>query len=268
MSGAGNDFLVIDNRHGVVLPTDQSEFSRRVCRRMFSVGADGVIFIEKSEAADFSWNFYNADGSVAGMCGNGARCAARFACRDNIAGSRMKFETKAGIIEAEVLADGGVVRLEMVPPSDFRPPMTLTLDGEEFEAASVDTGVPHVVIFVDREDVPVKKWGGMVRNHRLFGPGGTNVNFARVLDNGRLQVRTYERGVEDETMACGTGAVAASLVGALVREVKSPVEVITSGGEMLTVFFDLSAGPVIRNVFLQGPAKHIYDGQLTVEALL
>ncbi|MBW2658523.1 MAG: diaminopimelate epimerase [Deltaproteobacteria bacterium] len=268
MSGAGNDFVVIDNRDKIVLPADQREFCRRLCRRMFSVGADGVIFIEKSDAADFGWNFYNGDGSVAEMCGNGARCAARFAHSHKIAGPCMKFETLAGIIAAEVLASGDGVRLEMVPPSDFRQGLTLTLDGVEYEAASVNTGVPHAVIFVDREDVPVKKWGRSVRYHQLFRPDGTNVNFARVLEDGRLQVRTYERGVEAETMACGTGAVAAALYAAVAKAMASPVEVLTSGGEMLTVFFDLSDGPVARNVFLQGPARHIYDGQLTVEALL
>jgi len=268
MSGAGNDFVVIDNRDLVVSPADQREFCRRVCRRRFSVGADGVIFIEKSDTADFSWNFYNADGSLAEMCGNGARCAARYAYSHKIAGHRMKFETMAGIIEAEVLADDEVVRLEMVPPSGFRSGLALTLDGEEHQAAFVNTGVPHAVIFVNRADVPVRKWGRKVRYHGLFGPDGANVNFVRVLDDGRLQVRTYERGVEDETMACGTGAVAAALFGAMVKDMESPVEVITSGGEMLTVFFDLSGGSVMRNVFLQGPARHIYDGRITAEALL
>ena len=268
MNGTGNDFIVIDNRNSVVPPDDQREFVRKVCRRMFSVGADGLILIEESEEVDFSWQFYNGDGSVAEMCGNGARCAARFAFRHNIAGARMKFETTAGTIEAEVLEGDEIVRLEMTRPFDFRLGLSMSLDGEEHEVAFVNTGVPHAVIFVEKEDTPVKKWGRKVRFHELFEPKGTNANFVRILDDGKLQVRTYERGVEDETMACGTGAVAAALFATMQRGMDSPVEVVTSGGGILTILFDLLDGPVAENVFLQGAARCIYEGQLTAESLL
>lgn len=268
MSGTGNDFVIIDNRLLGIPPAEQPELARRICRRMFSVGADGLIFIEDSTVADFAWNFYNADGSVAEMCGNGSRCAARFAFRHKIAGRKMQFETLAGIVVAEVGEEEAVVRVKLPPPRDFRLGLSLRIGEEERPVGYVDTGVPHAVIFVEEDEVPVKTWGRMVRFHQLFEPRGANANFVRVLPDGRIKVRTYERGVEAETMACGTGAVASALFAAMQKGLDSPVEVITSGGEMLTILFDLFDGPVAENVFLQGPARLICTGNLTAEALL
>ena len=268
MSGTGNDFIIIDHRRPLVPFAEQADFARRICRRRFSVGADGLILIEGSARADFSWRFYNADGSVAEMCGNGARCAARFAFQHGLAGSRMRFETLAGIIEAEVLKESGDVRLGMTKPFDFRLDLLLELAGGERTVHYVNTGVPHAVIVVDDEAIPVKDWGRELRFHPLFQPAGTNVNFIRFLDGGVLKVRTYERGVEDETMACGTGAVASALIAAALGKASSPVRCITSGGEELTITFDLQGGPAAENVFLQGPARIIYEGKLTAESLL
>lgn len=268
MSGTGNDFVVIDNRSLNIPKVEHSELARKICRRMFSVGADGLIVIENSSRADFGWNFYNADGSVAEMCGNGARCAARFAYRHNIAGRKMTIETLAGVVEAEICEEDQHVRVKMPPPFDYRLDLSLSLDDKEYPATFVNTGVPQVVIFVTADEVPVKKWGRKVRFDELFEPQGTNVNFVRILADGRLKVRTYERGVEGETMACGTGAVASALYGAMLKGMDSPVEVVTSGGEVLTVFFDLRDGPVAENVFMQGPARLICSGNFTAEALL
>jgi diaminopimelate epimerase len=268
MSGTGNDFVIIDNRTLGIPLAEQADLARKICRRMFSVGADGLFFIEESTVADFGWNFYNADGSVAEMCGNGSRCAARFAFRHGIAGKKMKFATLAGIIEAEIGEEEAVVRVRMTPPHDFRLGLSLIIGNEERAVGYVDTGVPHAVIFVDSDDVPVNTWGRTVRFHQLFEPRGANANFVRLLPDGRLKVRTYERGVEAETMACGTGAVAAALIAAVQKRVESPVEVITSGGEMLTILFDLFDGPVADNVFLQGPTRLVCSGNLTAEALL
>lgn len=268
MSGTGNDFVIIDNRTIAIPLADQPELARKICRRMFSVGADGLIFIEKSTKADFGWNFYNADGSVAEMCGNGSRCAARFAYRHKIAGKKMEIETLAGIIEAEICEEDDVVRVKMTQPFDFRLDISLRLDDVERPVAYVNTGVPHAVIFVQEDDVPVKKWGRKVRFHELFEPRGSNANFVKILEDGRLKVRTYERGVEDETMACGTGAVAAALFASMLKGMDAPVEVITSGGDMLTILFDLHDGPVAENVYLQGPTRLICTGNLTAEALL
>jgi diaminopimelate epimerase len=268
MSGTGNDFIIMDHRRPFVSVLEQPDFARKICRRMFSVGADGLILIEDSGKADFSWRFYNADGSVAEMCGNGARCAARFAFLNKIAGPQMSFETVAGIIEAEVLQENGDVRLRMTAPFDFRLDQEIELGDRKREVFFVNTGVPHAVLFVDDNETPVKEWGREVRFHALFQPAGTNANFVRFLINGDLQVRTYERGVEDETMACGTGAVASALIAAVLGKTASPVRCITSGGEPLTIFFDLLKGPGAGNVFLQGPARIIYEGKLTAESLM
>jgi diaminopimelate epimerase len=268
MSGAGNDFIIIDHRKKILAVEEQPDFAKKVCRRKFSVGADGLILIEKSEDTDFKWQFYNADGSVAEMCGNGARCAARFAYRHGIAEKVMRFQTIAGIVEATVLEDGETISLRMTNPTDCQLGRTLELDGQQMDVDSINTGVPHAVIFVDGSDIPVREWGRAIRHHKLFQPAGTNVNFIRRLADGRLHVRTYERGVEDETMACGTGAVASALIAALRGKVKSPVQVVTSGGEQLTVVFDQMAEMDIHNVCLQGPARRIYEGRLTAESLL
>lgn len=268
MSGTGNDFVIIDNR-SIGIPRDvQQDLARKICRRMFSVGADGLIFIEESTVADFGWNFYNADGSVAEMCGNGSRCAARFAYRHNIAGKKMKLETLAGIVEAEICEEEDIVRVKMTRPFDFRLDIALQIGDEERPVAYVNTGVPHAVIFVQEDDVPVKTWGRMVRFHELFEPKGANANFVKLLPDGKLKVRTYERGVEDETMACGTGAVASALFASILKGIDSPVEVVTSGGDVLTILFDLHDGPVAENIFLQGPTRLICTGNLTAEALL
>jgi diaminopimelate epimerase len=268
MSGTGNDFVIIDNRTAGIPRDAQQDLARKICRRMFSVGADGLIFIEESTVADFGWNFYNADGSVAEMCGNGSRCAARFAYRHNIAGKRMKIETLAGIVEAEICDEEDIVRVKMTQPFDFRLDISLQIGDEERPVAYVNTGVPHAVIFVQEDDVPVKTWGRMVRFHEFFEPKGANANFVKLLPDGKLKVRTYERGVEGETMACGTGAVASALFASILKGIDSPVEVVTSGGDVLTILFDLHDGPVAENIFLQGPTRLICTGNLTAEALL
>jgi len=269
MSGTGNDFIIIDHRTPVVPVAMQPEFVAKVCRRRFSAGADGLIFIENSDIADFSWRFYNGDGSTAEMCGNGARCAARFAYRNNIAPKKMSFETIAGIVKAEIVGDEEHVSLLMTDPFDFRMDLEVVLDGEPRDLFFVNTGVPHAVLFIDGEDVPVKEWGREIRFHDMFQPAGTNVNFvSRKKENGGLLVRTYERGVEDETMACGTGAVASAIIAALQGIVDSPVEVETSGGDELTIIFDLDEGPAATDVYLEGPARIIYLGELMAESLL
>lgn len=267
MSGAGNDFIVIDHRRPLVPQNEQENFVRKVCRRMFSVGADGVIFIENSENTDFSWKFYNADGSIAEMCGNGARCAARFAFAKGIAEKKMSFETLAGTIEAVVL-DDDEVSLLMTSPVDFRTGLEAELDGTTHGISFMDSGVPHAVIFMDEgAEIPVKKWGHEIRFHELFQPAGTNVNFVQYLADGGIRVRTYERGVEDETMACGTGAVAGAIFASASGKLDSPVTVTTSGGEKLIIVFDLQKDGTAENVHLQGPARIIYIGQLTAESL-
>ncbi|OGQ97766.1 MAG: diaminopimelate epimerase [Deltaproteobacteria bacterium RIFOXYD12_FULL_57_12] len=269
MSGSGNDFIIIDHRRGFLGGVDLPSFVRAVCRRRFAVGADGLILIEDSETADFRWQFFNGDGSRAEMCGNGARCAARYAYLKKIAPAAMRFETVAGLIEAQVM--DGSVKIKMTQPDSVLLGQKLLLAGKERVFHSINTGVPHAVHFVaDAGAVPVVDWGRPVRFHEKFQPAGTNVNFVQVMSRDSLAVRTYERGVEAETMACGTGAAAAAIIGALLGHVAPPVTVVTSGGARLTIHFVLKTGqhPEITEVFLEGRANVIYEGQLAAECLL
>ena len=275
LSGTGNDFIIIDHREMFISEEDQSEFARLVCRRRFSVGADGLILIENSETADFRWQFYNGDGSRAEMCGNGARCAARFAYEKNIAPAVMRFETDAGEIEAFILQTSGEsVKIRLTGPEDLRLNIPLSIGNVEQSLHFINTGVPHTVVLVnDAGLVPVADWGREIRFHETFQPAGTNANFTQVLPGDTLMVRTYERGVEGETMACGTGAVASALVTALLDQANPPVTVITSGGEQLTIHFSLTGEGRDRHldpdagIFLEGPVHSIYEGALGPDAL-
>jgi diaminopimelate epimerase len=275
MSGTGNDFIVIDHRQPFIAEGMQPEFARRICRRRFSAGADGLILIENSETADFQWQFYNGDGSRAEMCGNGARCAARFAYVNKIAPATMRFQTTAGEIKAQVLdQSGATVKIRLTAPEDLRLQIPLAIGGSEQVLHFINTGVPHTVLLVgDATEVPVADWGRTIRFHELFQPAGTNANFVQVYDSGSIKVRTYERGVEDETMACGTGAVASALITALLDRAKPPVSVVTSGGEQLTIHFSVTGEPGSRQldlsagIFLEGPTHIIYEGKLNADAL-
>ncbi len=259
LSGSGNDFILIDNRRGIIAAEDLPMLARSLCRRRFSVGADGLIAIEDAEKADFRWRFFNADGSTAEMCGNGGRCAARFAVEKGIAGRRLRFETAAGPIRAVVTERR--VRLELIPPTDLRPEIDIPLPSGVRRGASVNTGVPHVVLpEKDLEDVDVKAVGQAIRHHALFSPAGTNVDFITRVGEAEIAVRTYERGVEDETMACGTGAVAGALAGACWWGLASPVTVLTRGGETLVIHFSRRGRQGFEEVFLEGDTLWVYDG--------
>ena len=264
MSGSGNDFIVIDNRGGVVPEAQMTRLVVGACRRKMSAGADGMIFIESSEDLDFKWRFFNADGSLPDMCGNGARCAARFAFLHGIADRQMAFETLAGTIEASV---GDVtVKIRMTEPQDLKSEMILDIAGTPTALASINTGVPHVVLAVDDiEAVDVVETGRLIRYHPTFMPDGTNVNFVAVGKKGTIFIRTYERGVEDETLACGTGNVAAALILAHQRGLASPVTLTTRSGGKLTVHFNTHGGRY-QDVFLEGDARVIYRGELWEEA--
>ncbi len=252
MSGSGNDFIVIDNRNQCVDDVDMSQFITSVCRRKMSVGADGLILIEPSDKADFRWRFYNSDGSRAEMCGNGARCAARFAYVNGISGEKLTFETDAGIVSGQVNA----VRLDY----------SIELATGPLAVSSVNTGVPHVVIMQDDiEAVDVFGLGREIRNHEAFAPAGTNVNFICQQGPGRLAIRTYERGVEDETLACGTGSIASALVSAIKLNWTSPINLLTRSNEFLTIHFSGDGGN-FSNVYLEGDARIIYTAQLGEDA--
>lgn len=271
INGAGNDFIFIDNRELGLGAEQRVALAKSLCRRMFSVGADGIMFIEESANHDFAWNFYNADGSLAEMCGNGARCAGKYAFERRIAGKTMSFETLAGIIYAQV-KDDGQVQIEMTAPEDYRAGLSIDLDEASYEMDFLNTGVPHAIVYVEGEQeaidtVPMKSWGGLVRHHQQFAPAGTNANFVWRKDDNTLVVRTYERGVEDETMACGTGAVAAALCVAKKYGFQSPVNIVSSGGEQLSISFENTELIADAKPFLTGPARIVYEGILTSETL-
>ncbi len=264
MSGSGNDFIIIDNMDLSLDVGDLSEFARKVCQQKISVGADGLVVIEPSEIADFKWRFFNSDGSMAEMCGNAARCAARFAYMKGIAVQEMSWETIAGIISAEVHDHS--VKVKLTDPSPVESNIEIQTDGQKFILDSIDTGVPHAVVFVDNIDnCDIFNDGHKIRFHERFAPRGTNADFAAVIDRHNIKVRTYERGVENETLACGTGMVAAALTAAQRGLVESPVDVLVQSGETLRVYFENQNG-LCREIYLEGRVKMVYHGFLFEEA--
>jgi diaminopimelate epimerase len=264
MNGSGNDFILIDNREGSLDVGDVVAFVKRVCERKVSVGADGLILIERSERVDFKWRFFNADGSEVEMCGNGGRCAARFAFLKGIAGEKVSFETVAGIIDAEVKGD--VVKLRLTDPVKLVTDDHIHIGNEKLFVHSINTGVPHVVHFVsDPDHFDVFATGRAIRYHEHYHPAGTNANFASIIDGHTLRVRTYERGVEDETLACGTGSVASALIAARKGYVQSPVDVQVQSGETLRIYFEPTTEGFTK-VYLEGKTKVVYQGSLCDEA--
>ena len=258
MNGAGNDFILVDNRDGAI----QLEPARiaRLCDRHAGVGADGIALLIPcaSGKADWAWDFYNSDGSRAEMCGNGARCFARFAQRLTGASSGLTFETVAGVISATVL--GERVSVNLTTPTDLRINELVMLNSGEMAIHSVNTGVPHAVLFVpDADAAKVQPLGSEISFHAHFAPRGTNVNFVQLIGNGAIRVRTYERGVEGETLACGTGVTASALIAAELHQFKSPVQVRVQGGDTLEVSFE-KADSQFKNVHLTGPADFTFTG--------
>jgi len=265
MSGSGNDFILIDNRDEGIREEEMGRLVERTCRRRTSVGADGVIFVAESAKYDFGWRYFNADGGEVEMCGNGGRCVSRFAFLKKIAGPELTFETLAGPVSAEV--NGRVVKILMPKPDIASMDIDLELQQGWKSCDFINTGVPHVVVEVeDLENHPVRDQGRAVRYHNRFSPEGTNANFMTKIGPDRLAVRTYERGVEDETLACGTGAIASALVASIRGMVASPVKLKTRGGEELTIHFQRE-GDSFNEVWLEGNTSIVYEGRLNQEAL-
>ena len=264
MSGSGNDFILIDNRDDSLSVKNLNEFVKKVCERKTSVGADGLIIIENSDRVDFRWRFFNADGSEVEMCGNGGRCAARFAVIKGITKENLSFETGAGIIDAEVKEN--VVKLRLTDPRDLKIDYNINIENSLYAVNSINTGVPHVVHFVDDLDsCDVRGHGRLIRYHEVYQPEGTNANFVRVIDENTLGIRTYERGVEDETLACGTGAVASALIASWKGWVDSPVDVCVRSGETLKIYFEKTENG-FEKVYLEGGTSVVYQGHLWEEA--
>jgi len=265
MSGCGNDFILLDNRDGKVPDEKMGQMVKRACRRRESVGADGFIFVTESERHDFAWRFFNADGGEAEMCGNGGRCVARFAHLMGIAGKKMTFETLVGPVSAEVM--GRMVKVLMPDPSDLRIDVDLPHEPGWMSVDYINTGVPHIVVQIkELREHPVVEQGRDIRYHGMFSPEGTNANFIKVISSDSLEIRTYERGVEDETLACGTGSIASALVASARGMAHSPVKVKTKGGELLQIHFGKD-GEGFRQVWLEGSTSIIYKARLHGEAL-
>lgn len=262
MNGAGNDFVMLDNRERQ-LHLNQEQLSR-ICDRHRGVGADGVLLVEPAEHdADFRMRYYNSDGGEAEMCGNGARCFARFV-KSLVGGDpeQVRFETPAGVIAGEFV--GELVRIRMSLPEKLRLHEVITVGGQTLTVHSVNTGVPHAVVELeDLQQLEVKELGRAIRRHDLFAPAGTNVNFLHRTGENSAEVRTYERGVEDETLACGTGVVACAIILESLYELGSPVEVKVRGGDVLQVEF-ARAGDDFVDVHLTGPADFVFTGNLAL----
>jgi diaminopimelate epimerase len=262
MNGAGNDFVVADNRERKIKLTREQIV--RLCDRHRGVGADGVMFLIPCDSgkADWAWEFFNSDGSVADMCGNGARCFARYVQKVTGRKEPFAFETGAGIIQASF--QGERVTVNLTKPKDLRLNEKVSLAIGEQTIHSLNTGVPHAVLFVpDADKAMVQQLGPEIRHHQHFAPRGTNANFVQILGNGRIRVRTFERGVEGETLACGTGVTASALISSRVHQLNSPVTVQVQGGDQLEVGFDLKADE-FENVRLTGPAEFVFDGTIEI----
>lgn len=273
MTGSGNDFIIIDNR-GLKMDKERGrELALFACRRKVSAGADGLILIEEDPEADFRWLFFNSDGSEAEMCGNGARCAARFAWLNGIVDKkRLSFRTLAGIIEAEIL--GERVKVRMTQPHGLETDVCIDVEDCPLCLNFINTGVPHVVVFAENEthleSCDVFGRGRAIRFHSRFQPAGSNANFAIVHDAHHMAIRTYERGVEAETLACGTGSIAAALVAGAKNLVRSPVDVRTRSGESLVIYFEKSTRDdkmEFFGVYLEGDARVVYEAELWDETL-
>lgn len=266
MQGAGNDFVVIDHQPGL----DYIAFTRKACDRHMGIGADGVLILDTSSSSDHKMRIINADGSEAEMCGNGARCMAvyikhKFALVPDV----FTIETLAGVIRASAHEEYASVQLS--DPKDYRANIEIKLGDQKVIGHFINTGVPHTVVFVQGlHECDVNGLGRMIRFHPVFSPRGTNVNFVEKLKEHCVELRTYERGVEAETLACGTGSVASALIGYLQNTDKivprnnAMIKVVTKSGEMLDVVFDLDLKenkPVMTNVWLKGGGKFICKGE-------
>ena len=267
-TAAGNDFVMLDNRNGnyhLAWPT----LAIKCCNRRFGVGADGLIVLEHSDSTDFSMLYYNADGSFGGMCGNGGRCAAFFVMNQT-GGNSIGFN--ALDYNYRATRDGDRVRLAMKNPHSLRLDIPLHVQGQELTGYYINTGSPHVIIYIDSIPEIIKKQiaadgilklGRAIRYDKAFQPEGANVDFLALPGDGTIVMRTYERGVEDETMACGTGAVASAVCSALQKGLRTPVTIRTRSNERLIVDFK-SAGVHVSGVSLTGPAVSVYEGHITL----
>ncbi len=263
MDGAGNDFIILDARadSGTLGIKNFSSLARKLCARKTGIGADGVLVLEKSKIAGFRMRIFNADGSIAEMCGNGLRCAILYA---GAAGQeKIKVETMAGVHEGEIIGKDRV-RVKMQEPSGLRLDFPISVHGRKIKANFINTGVPHAVVFVEGLDkIDAGKIGSEIRYHDEFKPKGANADFVEIIDNNNINIRTYERGVEGETLACGTGAVASAIIAChVLRTMCHAINVHTRGGILKVGFRRM--GNKIKDVYLEGGARIVFQGGIYV----
>jgi diaminopimelate epimerase len=264
MVAAGNDFVVIENK---LRPAGcrLQNFAREICNRKYGVGADGLLVYEKSRVADVKMRIFNPDGSEPDMCGNGARCFSLFvSAKRKAKTAKLKIETKSGIVDAQVHRE--LVKVKLTNPKTIKLNIPIQINNRTLRVNFINTGVPHVVIFVQGLDnIDVLSLGRQIRYHQRFAPKGTNVNFVEVTGKSQIKLRTYERGVEDETLACGTGSTAAALITSqklnLVNSRK--INVFTKSGEALKIYFEKTKKG-FRDVWLEGKARIVYEGNFFI----
>lgn len=268
MNGAGNDFIMVDNRDLELSDVLDSDTIAALCDRHRGVGADGLLAVEPAAGdADYRFRYYNADGGEAEMCGNGARCFGRFTAHlSDPPCASVSFETIAGVLTAEMIDEN--VRIAMSAPKGLRLHTGAAVAGLDEPLHFINTGVPHAVAFLPTPDAladfDVFTAGRAIRHHEAFAPAGTNANFAAVLEPGHIVIRTYERGVEDETLACGTGMVACALVHHLLTGAPSPIRVDVEGGDTLEIGFETADDQTFCNVTLTGPADFVFEGEVEI----
>lgn len=268
MNGAGNDFIIVDNRDLSLSAALDTDTIAALCDRNRGIGADGLLAVEPAQkGADFRFRYYNADGGEAEMCGNGARCFGRFTAHlGEIVLKKVTFETIVGTLGAEMIGDD--VRIAMSEPRDLKLNTGTSVPGLDAPLHFVNTGVPHAVVFLPSADAldefDVFNHGAAIRHRKEFAPAGTNANFAAVLAPNHISIRTYERGVEDETLACGTGMVASALIHHLLTGAPSPIKVDVEGGDTLEIGFEKTGENGFTNVTLTGPADFVFEGEIDI----
>ncbi|MCM8784679.1 MAG: diaminopimelate epimerase [Candidatus Omnitrophica bacterium] len=254
IAGSGNDFVVVDNRKNLI--RNKKSLAIKLCDRKFGIGADGLLLLENSKNADFKMRIFNPDGSEAEMCGNGLRCILRFIYEKSISKKKnLNIETKAGILEGKI--KGKIIKVRMKVVNS--PKLNIEIPIENFKIIGnfVNTGVPHTVIFVDDvEKVNLEEIGPKIRYNKIFGESGTNVDWVEIVKNGIIRIRTYERGVEGETLSCGTGACASAIITSIKEKFKSPIFVITKSKEILKVYFDKD----FEKIYLEGKTLLTFKG--------
>ncbi len=260
LEGSGNDFILIDTRRNS-LPGVPSQWAHRWCDRKRGIGADGLLLVSSSRKGDARMRILNSDGSEASMCGNGVRCVAWYLHSQTQGRRSFDIETQAGLMASRVVGKERV-RFYLPPPTKLRLGLKITSQGRHYTLHAIQTGVPHAVLLVPKvRGIDLNRLGPFIRFHRLFQPQGTNVNVAQIHTPHKISIRTYERGVEAETLACGTGALACACIGTALGSLKPPIEVIPPSGERLMVSFRQTRQPW-ENLYLEGPARILFEGKI------